>query len=485
MVVLILLILLIYFFGFKKYYIKITDVNGASEDSLTDTLKFEMGLSLTQIKEVVENTPYIFKIGTFLETFTMLRKLRSKEIKCNMMCPLFKKLKEGPVTPIVAPEAPAGEDVNNLAWQYADEAYNIAMRPLDEDQVAVAMTSPEDAKKVDALLDQAEKAAGNPYEEDFWQRITTLRDAVSWTLKRHWTHSWMLIAGVFVSIIILAYFNADNQTGVQKAEQQLANVKKWTECDTILTAYPQEESDYHLWNARLDDAKRYKLYMLADLYMKHSSALESAKEYAQRADTASTDESKELYLEEKKENEERAEDYLEQYNEWNKKEFDEVKEAAIKDCEKGIEREESSGALVKFLLILAIIMTPLYIMASYQYGYVMVKYEKEAAFLNKLRNWGYSIAITLFGAGLMMNFLPDYIVTTRWSNGAVTKERESDPTNIIILVIKIMLLIAALFVLCFTSYVIMAYSTATGLYRNYQWKKHIDTLKEQAQKYQK
>jgi hypothetical protein len=225
--------------------------------------------------------------------------------------------------------------------------------------------------------------------------------------------------------------------------------------------------------------------MLADLYMKHSSALESAKEYAQRADTASTDKSKEFYLEEKKENEERAEDYLEQYNEWNKKEFDEVKEAAIKECEKGIEREESSGALVKFLLILAIIMTPLYIMASYQYGYVMVKYENEAAFLNKLRNWGYSIAITLFGAGLMMNFLPDYIVTTRWSNGAVTKERESDPTNIIILVIKLMLLIAALFVLCFTSYVIMAYCTVTGLYRNYQWKKHFDTLKEQAQKYQK
>ncbi|MBR5467410.1 MAG: hypothetical protein IKU79_08440 [Bacteroidaceae bacterium] len=480
---LIILILLIYFLGFKKYYIKITDVNGASQETLIKTLKYEMGLSLTQIKEVVENTPYIFKIGSFLETFTLARKLRSKGLKCSIMCPLFKKPKEGSASPVVVPEASEGD--NEQAWQYADEAYNLAMRPYGEDQVALAITSPEDAMRVDALLDKAEATADNPYEEGFWERITTLRDSVSWALKRHWTHSWMLILGVFMSIILLAYFNSDNQSDVTKAKQQLAHVEKWTECDTTLVNFPQEVDDYQMWNARMDNAKTYKLYMLTHTHMQYVSSKKSAAEYAQYADTASTEKRRELYLENKKECEEKAEEYLEQYNEWNATGFKDIKKAAIEECENEIEGEESDAFLVKFLLILAIIMTPLYIMASYQYGYVMVKYENEAAFLNKLRNWGYSIAAGLFGAGLLMNLLPDYVVTTHWSNGSVTKHTESDPTNIIIIVLKIALIIVALFVLCFTAYVIMAYSTATGLYRNYQWKKHFDTIKEQTQKYQK
>ena len=109
----------------------------------------------------------------------------------------------------------------------------------------------------------------------------------------------------------------------------------------------------------------------------------------------------------------------------------------------------------------------------------MVKYENESAFLEKLRNWGYSIAGGLFGAGLMMQFLPSYVVTTRWSDGRTTKHTEEDPANFIIMGIKFALFVAALFVLCFTSFAIMAYSTVTGLYRNYQWKQNFDKIKEQ------
>ena len=476
---LILLILLIYFVGYKKYYIKFTDVEGVSEETLVKALKYEMGLSLTQIEEVANHTPYVFKIGSLLETYVLVRKLRSMGLHCEMFFKLWKKVEEGPVTPVEACEEPVYDNSNEEAWVYADEAYNLAMRDLDENQVAVAMKSPEDAMRVDALLDKAEAVADAPHEEAFWERITTLRDAVSWTLKRHWTHSWMIIGGVFLSIIVLFYFNSDNQSDVREAENQLAHVEKWTECDTTLASYPEDINTNQLYFQRIDNAKNYKIYMLHKLYGNYCSSKKYAAEYAQRADTATTEERKDLYLDSQKESLEEAEEYLEEYNEWNEMDFDDVHDYAIEDCENYLDRQEGDAAFVNFLLVLAIIMVPLYIMASYQYGYVMVKYENESAFLEKLRNWGYSIAGGLFGAGLMMQFLPSYVVTTRWSDGRTTKHTEEDPANFIIMGIKFALFVAALFVLCFTSFAIMAYSTVTGLYRNYQWKQNFDKIKEQ------
>ena len=162
-----------------------------------------------------------------------------------------------------------------------------------------------------------------------------------------------------------------------------------------------------------------------------------------------------------------------------------MKSVAVKEYKAEVKAARVAVRIVSFIAFLAFLLIPLYIMASYQYGYVQVKYEKEAALLEKIRVWGYSIAGALFGAGLMMNFLPDYIVTTRWSNGTVTKERETDPANIIILVLKLGLVLAALVVLCAVSFFLVLYSTVTGLYRNYNWKQIMGEVKTRIENAQK
>ena len=509
MIFTVLMILLIYFLGFKKYHIRISDVNGASKDKVVDVLKYEIGLSLTQIEAVVNSLPYLLPGGKFLDTYATVRKLRSAGIDCKVFFRWFKKVDIGPENPQESSPAASAESsaevvdaaacevatetggevatvcINEEAWKYADEAYNLAMRPLDEDQVAVAMTTPEVAMQVDALLDKAETVAEDPYEDEFWDRITTLRDAVSWTLKRHFTHSWALIAGVFISIAIMGYYAMEGKSELNKAENQLASVKKWEKCDTTLAEYPQEVNSYQLYGTRLKDANSYKVYQLHNSYNHYLMAKGTAAEYAQRADTASTKDMQKNYLAQQEDYEKKAKDYFKEYEEWNAMSFRKVKSAAIDECKSEVKAAKASSRLLSFIFFLTLIMVPLYIIGSYQFGYVQVKYEKEAAFLEKIRVWGYSIAGALFGAGLMMNFLPDYIVTTRWSNGSVTKERESNPANIIILVMKLMLVVAAVIVLCFVSFFLMAYSTVTGLYRNYNWKQIIGDVKERAKNMQK
>ena len=508
MIFTLLMILLIYFLGFKKYHIRIKDVNGTTKDKVVNAFKYEIGLSLVQIEAVVNSLPYLLPGGKFLDTYVTVRKLRKAGIDCGLYFRWFKKVEVGPENPQetqkeapqIAPEVSAdvaGEGavelpaevtsevatvcLNEEAWKYADEAYNLAMRPLDDDQVAVAMTTPEVAMQVDALIDKAEAAAEDPYEDEFWDRITTLRDAVSWTLKRHFTHSWALIAGVFISIMMVGYFSMDSKSELNKMENRLARVKKWEKCDTTFAEYPQQVNTSSLYSDRLNNANAYKVYQLHSAYNNYLGSKGAAAEYAQRADTASTKEMKKGYLAQQKDYEKSAEKYLEEYDEWNKMAFRKVKSAAVDECKADVKEARVGAMIMRLLFILSLLMVPLYIMASYQYGYVQVKYEKEAAFLEKIRVWGYSIAAGLFGAGLMMQFLPDYIVTTRWSNGSVTKERESDPTNIIIMVIKLMLMIAALVVLCAVSFFLVLYSTVTGLYRNYNWKQIFGDLKAKAE----
>ena len=511
MIFTVLMILLIYFLGFKKYHIRISDVSGAPKKVVVDALKYEIGLSLVQIEAIMNSLPYLLPGGKFLDAYVTVRKLRNAGIACELFFRWFKKVEAGPenaqeaapaaempaeaaaeVVADVAPEVPvevAGEVatmcLNEEAWKYADEAYSLAMRPLEDNQVAVAMTTPELAMQVDALIDKAEAAAEDPYEDAFWERITTLRDAVSWTLKRHFTHSWALIAGVFITVAFIGYKALDAQGGLNKKENQLASMKKWEKCDTTFAEYPKEVNIHQYYGNRLKDANSYKVYQLHNSYNHYLMAKGTAAEYVQRADTASTKDMKKAYLAQQKDYEKKAKAYLKEYEEWNDMKFRKVKSVAVKEYKAEVKAARVAVRIVSFIAFLAFLLIPLYVMASYQYGYVQVKYEKEAALLEKIRVWGYSIAGALFGAGLMMTFLPDYIVTTRWSNGTVTKERETDPANIIILVLKLGLVLAALVVLCAVSFFLVLYSTVTGLYRNYNWKQIMGEVKTRIENAQK
>ncbi|MBR3883447.1 MAG: hypothetical protein IKJ31_01640 [Bacteroidaceae bacterium] len=478
-----LIFLLVYFLGYKKYYIKLTNIDGVSKEKLIEILKYDVGLSLTQIGDLQGNLPYVFEAGKWLKAFTLARKLRSNGLECKMVWRLWKSVEEGYARPLDYPEEPEGENVNNEAWAYANEAYSLAMRELKDERVAFNIKSPEEAMRVDELLDKAEKAADAPHESTLVERINMLRNSVSWSLTRQWTHSWMIIGGVFLSIIILFYYSMKNKGAIDKAEQRLALVEDWQECDTILTEYPSPHGGF--FTNVYDNANNYKIYMLHMLYREHYEAKESAENYAESAAKAADSDKRDEYLDSQEKYEDMAEEYLEKYEDFNEMDFDDVQDAAIEECEDMVSHLKGGTVWVNFLLFLAIVMTPLYILASYQYGYVIVKYEEDSKFINSIRDLAFGIAASLLGTVLATKLLPDIEVTTYLSNGQVRKDKEVDAGNFLIFARMLALIIIAVLVLCCVSFIIMTYSTVVGLYRNYQWKPIIERAKGEATKLQK
>ena len=115
------------------------------------------------------------------------------------------------------------------------------------------------------------------------------------------------------------------------------------------------------------------------------------------------------------------------------------------------------------------LLTPFYIYSSHQYGYYITRYRAERAKLDKLQKWGFRVAALFLGAGLAMALLPDTKVTTYYSNGSTSTHTESNPINMMILALKLMLLAAAACIFSFVCIFIMSYVTITSFKRNHDW----------------
>ena len=463
---LVIIALLVYFLGFKKYYIRINDTSAANRVELTKVLKFQLGMTLTEINYVIGNTPYTVFAGKFLDVFTAKKKINRTGARAALvMSFLWKKVEEskyyGPDVDLSRLANP-----NGVAWNYLNEAIGRAIGTDANGEEVVVLASAQEAQYVDELLDKAEAAADDPLESGFLEKLAVVREAVSWALKRHWTHSWMIIGGVFLSIIILANFNSDNQGDIRRAEAVVTTIENWEEADTVFAEYPTDI----VYFGDMNNPKHAKSDLLCRRYESYLRNKKSSEEYSHSADTATVKEVEKDYKNLAKEYEEYAEKDLKDYEKLNKMDFEDFQDYCVDVAEDAVDAAEGSAFLVWFLFITFLLMTPLYIMASYQYGYIIIKYQREANRLDNIKKVGFGIAAGLFGAGLAMQFFPDTIVKTRWSDGSTSTHREGDPTNYFILALKIGLFILAVIVVCFVSCFLMTYKTITGLCRNYDWK---------------
>ena len=489
------LAVLAYFFLYRRYYIRFDSVEGVPEELLVKTFKYEFGLSLEQIKVLAAHTPYVLRAGTFFEVRSLMPKLRDMGFQCVRVRGL-KRVEEGPVTPFEAPAAPVGDNLNAEAWKYADEAFSLALRPVElkknkkakegeevkEDEVQpmeYAMTSPEEAMRVDALIDQAEAAADAPNEAAFYQRITTLRQAVSWTLKRHWTHSWVLIVGVLVTLFVLFVRSLDTRSDVREAKEVVAKVKAWERCDTTFAEYPGET--FVSVSAPFDNALDYKMHHLRKSYNNYLRSGSIAENYARDAEEATSKSKRKEFLAKAEEHEQDAKEYLKEYKRWNRMNFRQVRAAAVEEAEHWVDHARS---IVTYLFIYVLILMPLYVMASHQYGYVITKTKESAKVLNELRNLGYELALSVLGLSLMVKFAPDYIVT-EYRNGRVDRKYEEMNEENYFNWGKVMaIVVVAFIIMCVVSVVVMTLSTITGLYHNYDWKQIIGTMKAKTEQVQ-
>ncbi len=465
---------LIYFLGFKKYYICIKDVSAANREELTKVLKHELALALSEITRIYTYQPYDLFVGTFLETFVVKRKIAKTGAEVSMfMRWAWKKCKEGPRNESEPLPVKDPDGANEEAWAYINEIESLGV-VNENNELELKFTSAEDALKVDEMLDKIEMCADNPIEESLYAKILYFRYMVSWSLKRHWTHSWMLIGGAILSVFIFSYCNSDSVGRVSGAEYNLEAAENWEEADTTFAEFPKEITYYN----NIKDPKQTKSDVLCRLYDHYEYEKGNYEYYKTKADTTTDKSIKKESLEIAEEYQEKVEEALEEYNEVNEMDFDDFQDYYVDILEDRLDAAQGNAFFFWLFFFALIIMIPLYIMASYQYGYIIDKYEKETNVLNKIKKSGFALAAGLFGAGLAMQFFPSTRVKTYWSDGSTSTHTEENPANFIIMALKIGLFIAAAFVVCFVSCFLMAYLTITGLYRNYNWKAMYNKTQE-------
>ncbi len=336
----------------------------------------------------------------------------------------------------------------------------------------------EEANEMDRLLDEAEAAIVDHNDQEIKECISEIRGIVGWSKVRHWDFSWKVLAGAVASLFFMFYWSADATSDAQKAEAVVERVEEWEKMDTTIAweeFYFLKENavDSRLameyYNNRLKNANLYKADVLLSLANGHYSSLRNAEYCRVQADTASTKDSKKYYLKEAKESDKLAEKSREEFDEVNDMKFKKVRKMALKEVEERADSAATGKLFFNLLLAFFVLCTPLYIFAARPYGYMKTRHRTEAKVLGGITKIGYAVSAFLAGSAFMIQDEPDTKVTTHWSDGSRTTHTESNPINMVYWAIRIGLLFAALVILCVVSCFVMAYSTITGLMRNYDW----------------
>ena len=370
--------------------------------------------------------------------------------------------------------------LNEDALNYLDEAMFTSSLISDkerkngrvEDIDDIYPRTRKEALHMDDMLNRAEQVVEDRSNEDYAERYSMLREIVDWSLKRHSTWMWSLIAGALLGAGIFYYFKKDQEDDILRAKVEREQVEQWKTVKVAQTDYKKcpDEHANNAYSLRLTSADKYKMYKLVNYKMWATSSEKTAADYKQRADTATTKDRKEKYLENQKYYEENAVKYRAAYDSINVMEFEQIHEVAKKDLAEEVEREESHGNTLRNYMIYLLILIPLYIITGYPHGYTITRHRRRAGCMNIFRKVGFGLASFCFGAGLAMSLLPDYKVKTTYTDGSTSTHTESDPGNIIIIVMKIGLMIVGAFIFCFVASVIMTIETAYGLFENFNWK---------------
>ncbi len=374
---------------------------------------------------------------------------------------------------------------NQQAYALLDQAMSTSSHIKEKDAKGkeadiddVYPVSLEEANEMDRLLDEAEAAIVNHNDQEIKECISEIRGIVGWSKVRHWDFSWKVLAGAVVSLFFMFYWSADASNEARKAEAVVEGVEEWEKMDTTIAwekfyFLKEKAVDHSLamqsHSNRLKNANLYKADALLSHANDHYSSLRSAEKYRAQADTASTKDRKKYYLKEAKEADERAEEAREEYDDVNDMKFKKIRKLALEDVEADADAAASGRLFFNLLLAFFVLCTPLYIFAARPYGYMKTRHRTEAKVLGGIAKIGYAISAFLAGSAFMIQDEPDTKVTTHWSDGSRTTHTESNPINMVYWAIRIGLLFAALVILCVVSCFVMAYSTITGLMRNYDW----------------
>lgn len=371
------------------------------------------------------------------------------------------------------------EQKNLAAWECLDQALftssHVKAKDMEKgstDWDNVYPVSKEETDKMKALVDEAVRKADDPSDSFFRERVSDLREIISYSYSKHRTWKWSLIFGSIIAACIFWYFGNQDKEDAQKYAKDVTLVENWKKADTTITydkLDASSELSYQLYERRVQSANAYKLMKLHDLKRNAESYREGMKTAKHSADTAKLDKNIESYKKRMAECEEKMEKYQDEFDEVADMNFDEIQKMALKDTQGLVDDINDSASTKTGWMIYLIILIPLYIISGYPQGYVISAHRRQHGFMRTLQKIGFAVASFFFGSGLLMSLLPDSIVEYHYTSGRVETRNETNPANIVILGIKFGLMVAGVLIFCFVSVLIMTIETISGLMRNFNW----------------
>lgn len=371
------------------------------------------------------------------------------------------------------------EQKNLAAWECLDQALftssHVKAKDMEKgstDWDNVYPVSKEETDKMKNLVDEAVRKADDPSDSFFRERVSDLREIISYSYSKHRTWKWSLIFGSIIAACIFWYFGNQDKEDAQKYAKDVTLVENWKKADTTITydkLDASSELSYQLYERRVQSANAYKLMKLHDLKRNAESYREGMKTAKHSADTAKLDKNIESYKKRMAECEEKMEKYQDEFDEVADMDFDEIQKMALKDTQGLVDDINDSASTKTGWMIYLIILIPLYIISGYPRGYVISAHRRQHGFMRTLQKIGFAVASFFFGSGLLMSLLPDSIVEYHYTSGRVETRNEGNPANIAILGIKFGLMIAGVLIFCFVSVLIMTIETILGLKRNFNW----------------
>lgn len=365
------------------------------------------------------------------------------------------------------------------AWECLDQALftssHVKAKDMEKgstDWDNVYPVSKEETDKMKDLVDEAVRKADDPSDSFFRERVSDLREIISYSYSKHRTWKWSLIFGSIIAACIFWYFGNQDKEDAQKYAKDVTLVENWKKADTTITydkLDASSELSYQLYERRVQSANAYKLMKLHDLKRNAESYREGMKTAKHSADTAKLDKNIESYKKRMAECEEKMEKYQDEFDEVADMDFDEIQKMALKDTQGLVDDINDSASTKTGWMIYLIILIPLYIISGYPRGYVISAHRRQHGFMRTLQKIGFAVASFFFGSGLLMSLLPDSIVEYHYTSGRVETRNEGNPANIAILGIKFGLMIAGVLIFCFVSVLIMTIETISGLKRNFNW----------------
>ena len=298
----------------------------------------------------------------------------------------------------------------------------------------------QETAQMQALLQKAKNARVDNDDRYFDICAADLESILDWSSKRHWNFQWQVILGVVLTLLFLSWRADRKMKNTESNQEKVDAVEAWVPADTTLSwdetpVYGRDAVSTGLITEGYLDPISYKLYSLYQQKINYASSMSFAEDYASRADTASTADSRKALERHAKESLAEAQESRDEFDRINGMDFDEIQEMALDQYGSWVESAKNEKRRIRSWTIFFILLIPLYIFAERPYGYTITRTRAESETLRGISKVAFVLGAMMYGSAKAIPWV-EKIVT--YSNGHTAREQDAGE-NAPVILMKIIL----------------------------------------------